>query len=235
MFSALGLSIAQLTDRRILLVLGKSLALTLILLALIGNLAWIGLDALIAQAGLTDEVTTGAPTLRGLIAAIAALIGTWILFRMIAIAMLQFYADDVVEAVERKHYPDWAERAQPLGTREEMRVGFKGFVRAGLWNLAALPVAGLLLLSGLGPALLFLLVNAVLLGRELTDMVRMRHRDAMGEPIAAPGPGTRLALGLIVAGLLAVPVLNLLAPMIGAAAATHLVLRRNTGAAAHVA
>jgi uncharacterized protein involved in cysteine biosynthesis len=235
MLSALGLSIAQLTDRRILAVLGKSVVLTLIALIVLGNLAWFGLDSLIDQAGLRDEVTTGASTLRGLIAAIAALIGTWILFRMIAIAILQFYADEVVEAVELKHYPAWAQTAQPLGAREEMRIGFKGFVRAGLWNLAALPVAGLLLLSGLGPALLFLVVNAVLLGRELTDMVRLRHRDATGEPLSPPSHLTRLLLGLIVAGLLAVPFLNLLAPMIGAAAATHLVLRRNTGVATHAA
>lgn len=226
MLSALGLSIGQLADRRILAILAKSIGVTLLLLVVLGNLAWVGLDVLIAQAGLRDEVTAGASTLRGLIAAIAALIGTWILFRMIAIAVLQFFADDVVEAVEQRHYPLLAETAQPLGHRAELRIGLKGFIQAGLWNLGALPFAALLMLSGLGPALLFLAVNAVLLGRELTYMVQVRHRDALGEPLPPPTHATRLLLGLVVAGLMAVPFLNLLAPLIGAATATHLVLRR---------
>ena len=74
----------------------------------------------------------------------------------------------------------------------------------------------------IGTALLFWAVNAWLLGRELMDMVWLRH-----QPSAATAPPlgalTRLALGGIVAGMLLIPFANLLAPVIGAAAATHLV------------
>jgi uncharacterized protein involved in cysteine biosynthesis len=68
-------------------------------------------------------------------------------------------------------------------------------------------------------------VNAVLLGREFTDMAWLRHcgGDERGTPV---GRAERVLLGAAVAGMMVVPVLNLLAPVIGAAAGTHLVLRR---------
>lgn len=88
----------------------------------------------------------------------------------------------------------------------------------------ALPVALVLLVTGVGPPLVFLLVNAVLLGRELQDMVWLRHRH--DPQAAAPLTGVnRALLGGAVAGLMTVPFVNLLAPLLGAAAATHLVHR----------
>jgi uncharacterized protein involved in cysteine biosynthesis len=71
----------------------------------------------------------------------------------------------------------------------------------------------------------FLAVNAVLLGRELTDMAWLRHCGG-AERDNPTGPGERALLGAAVAGLMLVPFLGLLAPVIGAAAGTHLVLRR---------
>jgi uncharacterized protein involved in cysteine biosynthesis len=78
--------------------------------------------------------------------------------------------------------------------------------------------------TAIGPALVFGAINAVLLGRELTEMVALRHRDAAGK---APLPGlpTRTALGAVVVALLLVPLVNLIAPVIGAAMATHLIHR----------
>ena len=93
--------------------------------------------------------------------------------------------------------------------------------------LAALLFALLLLATGIGTALLFWAVNAWLLGRELMDMAWLRHRPSRD---AAPPLGglTRLALGGIVAAMLLVPFVNLLAPVLGAAAATHLVHSRRS-------
>jgi uncharacterized protein involved in cysteine biosynthesis len=81
-----------------------------------------------------------------------------------------------------------------------------------------------LLFTGVGPALLFWLVNAVLLGRELQDMVWLRHRHGADEP-APVGRAQRFLLGGAVAAMLALPFVNLLAPILGAAAATHLIHR----------
>ena len=82
-----------------------------------------------------------------------------------------------------------------------------------------------MMVTGVGTALLFWLVNAVLLGRELQDMVWLRHRrDALHR--APIGRAERWVLGGIIAGLLAVPLVNLLAPLLGAAAAAHLIHRK---------
>ncbi|QCI94052.1 EI24 domain-containing protein [Novosphingobium sp. EMRT-2] len=229
MLSALGLSLGQLADRRILRVLGKSALVTLALFVVLGALGWWGLDTAFIASGLRDDLASGTQTLRVLIAGVIVLIGVWLLFRLVAIAVVQFFADEVVAAVEARHYPALAATARPLGWRAEARQALRGLVRSVMWNLAALPVAVVLLVTGLGPALVFFVVNAVLLGRELTDMVRLRHRDAAGTPAAPPPAWQRLLLGGTVAGLLAVPFLNLVAPVIGAATATHLVLRRHTG------
>lgn len=244
MLRAFLLSLGQLTDRRILTVIGKSLVLTAVLVAVLGTAAWWALDTALgligldgdpaapahhhrARIGMAGQLAEGADSMRGLIAGIVVVIGAWMLFRLVAIAVLQFFADDVVEAVEARHYPAQAAAAHPLGWRQELRVGARGFVRSALWNLAALPVAAVLLLTGLGPALLFVAINAVLVGRELADMVRLRHRDAAtsDEP-PLPSWAARFGLGLLVVVTLAVPLANFIAPVIGAAMATHLVHRR---------
>ena len=67
-------------------------------------------------------------------------------------------------------------------------------------------------------------VNAVLLGRELEDMVWLRHRQG-ADDLAPITRGQRFALGAIVAALMLVPFANLVAPVLGAASATHLVHR----------
>lgn len=94
-------------------------------------------------------------------------------------------------------------------------------------NLVLLPVYIGLLVTGVGTAAMFLLVNGWLLSRDLGDMVAARHMDAgaMRRWRKATGP-QRLLLGLAVAVLFVVPGLNLLAPVLGASMATHFFHRR---------
>lgn len=229
MIKAFTLALAQLGDRRILAVLAKSIAVTVVLVALLGTAGWWGLDRLLAAFGLDDALVQGGGMVRAALSALLAVIGAWLVFRLVAMLVLQFFADEVVIAVEAEHYPEAAKLARPLGWRAELMLGLKGLGRAALFNLIALPFAVLLLVTGVGPALLFGAVNAVLLGRELDDMVRLRHRDET-DAVLAPLPGTtRFALGAAVVLLLLVPFVNFLAPVIGAAMATHLVHRRAGG------
>lgn len=222
MLSAFTLAVAQLGDRRILSVLGKSVALTLVIFAGLGALGWLGLGPALAWAGL-DANSGTSDGLRALLAVVLTLLAGWLLFRLVALAVLQLFADEVVAAVEAQHYPAAAASARKLGLAEEVRNGLRGLIRALLYNLAALPVALLLLPTAIGPAVVFGLVNAVLLGRELSDMVALRHAGS-----ALPGALTRAVLGGVVVVLLTVPLINLLAPVLGAAMATHLVHRRRT-------
>ena len=89
-----------------------------------------------------------------------------------------------------------------------------------------MPLALLLLATGIGAPLVFWLVNSVLLGRELMDMVWLRHRASRQSP-APLRKVERLILGGVVTALLAIPFVNFLAPFLGAAAATHLIHRKD--------
>ncbi|GGC28266.1 hypothetical protein GCM10011371_14760 [Novosphingobium marinum] len=229
MLHAFALALGQLADPRVLRILLKCVVVTLLLFAAIGTVAWYGLDALFATGGLTDTAFAGAGGVRGIAAVILVVIGGWLLWRILALAVLQFYADEVVLAVEARHYPHAMANARTLGWREELANGLRGAIRALAVNLLVLPVALLLLVTGVGTAILFWLVNAVLLGRELTEMVWQRHRHdpAEGLPLSRL---ERFVMGGIVAGLLIVPVANLLAPVLGAAMAAHLFHRKKVPA-----
>lgn len=221
MLRALTLAIRQLADRRVLALLFKSVGLALAAFVALGTAGWFAFDWALGTAGLGDEAFAGAQGIRGALSVLGLVIGAWLLWRIVAMAALQFFADDVVKTVEAKFYPARAAQARDLDTARELRRGLRGAGRALLFNLAALPVALVLLVTGVGAAAVFWLVNAVLLGRELMEMVATRHERELGaNPL---GSGERLAMGGIVAALFAVPGVNFLAPFLGAAMATHLV------------
>lgn len=217
--SAFARAFGQLGDRRIVGVLAKSVAVTLAIFAALGIALWR------ASAALIESYAAGWGELAGLAALLLGIVGGWLLFRVVALMVLQFFADEVVLAVESRHFPEHAAAARDVPFAEEVRHALGGVLRAVLINLVALPVGLLLLVTGVGTALWFWAVNAWLLGRELQDMVWLRHRHE--REAAAPLSGlTRFALGGIVAAMLLVPFANLLAPVLGAAAATHLVHNR---------
>ena len=85
------------------------------------------------------------------------------------------------------------------------------------WNLLAAPFYLLLLVTGVGTLVLVLLVNMLVLGRDLEAMVLARHPGMA--PLSARD---RNLLGLVASALFVIPVVNLLAPVLGAAMAVHL-------------
>jgi uncharacterized protein involved in cysteine biosynthesis len=219
---SLSLAIGQLSDQAVMRVLLKTVAITIGIFIVAAGLLWWALDAFIEGWIIATLPQDYSNSIAGLIAVIAALIGGWLLFRVVALAVLQFFADEIVTAVEQCHYPECAATARQLPFREDLANSVRGAGRALLWNALALPVALVLFFTAIGPAVVFLAVNAVLLGRELTDMGWFRHRPTP-EAQSPVGKFDRLLLGGAIAGLMAVPLLNLLAPIIGAAAGTHLV------------
>lgn len=213
----------QLTDPPVLRVMAKSVGLTLAIFAVLGVAGGYGLDAAFTAMGFDEDYGLSA-----LLAALLTVLAAWLLFRIVALAVLQFFGDEVVRAVEGKCYPEAAATARTLSLGEEVRIGLGGALRALLANAAVLPFALILLFTGIGPALLFWAVNAWLLGRELTDMVWLRHRPQASRDAARPPVhrAERFLLGGVIAALLAIPFVNFIAPILGAAAATHLVHRR---------
>jgi CysZ protein len=218
MLSAFALALTRLTDRRLLPIWLKSLAATLLVFAVLGGASWLGLSTLLRR---YDQ----AGDLSQLLALLIVVLGGWLLWRIIALAVLQFFADEVVHAIEQLDYPEMAASARRLGLGEEARRALGGASRALFFNLLALPVAAVLAVTGIGAPLVFLFVNAVLLGRELQDMVWLRHRASPDSPPPLSGL-ERLTLGGVVAVLLTVPVVNFVAPFLGAACAVHLIHRK---------
>ena len=218
MLSALALALIRLFDPRLLPIWLKSLAATLLACAVLGIGGWWGLSAGI-------ETYSGDGGLGQIAAAFVVILAGWLLWRVVALAVLQFFADEVVAAIEARDYPDMAATARKLGWRAELARGLGGAGRAVLFNLVALPFALLLLVTGVGAPLVFIAVNAVLLGRELQDMVWLRHRTSPQDPPPL-GALERLALGGVTAILLTVPIANFAAPFLGAACAVHLIHRK---------
>ncbi|WP_431471046.1 EI24 domain-containing protein [Sphingosinithalassobacter sp. LHW66-3] len=244
MFRSFYLSLRQLDDGPVVRVFLKSLAVTVIVLIAAGTglyfgmheglpafgrwlrglggeaadagaleaaLAWIGR---LLQASGEDSAVANALTL------ILFLLAFWLLWRAIAIAVVGIFADEVVQAVEARHYPDQLRTARDVGLWRSIAMGLGSAGRAILVNILFSPVY---VLFSPGAPFVFFGINAWLLGRDLGDMVAARHVPRKGLPDwRARTRVTRFVLGGLGTGLLLVPILNLAAPILGAAMATHL-------------
>lgn len=219
------LACRELARPRVAAILARSLAVSLVLYALLAGAGWWGLDWLFATAGLDDALFAGAGPLRAALSILLVALGLWLGWRIVAMAVIAFYADEVVALVEQRHYPSAAQRARDPSLPTQARVALAGAGRALLVNLLVLPIALALLVTGVGTLALFLAVNAVLVGRELQDMVWLRHCADPGQP-APFTRAERFLLGGMIAVLLAVPGVAFIAPLLGAAAATHLLHRK---------
>jgi CysZ protein len=224
MVRAFPLALAQLGDPRVRRVLVKAVLVTIILFAAAAaGIGWLLVGTNPCGWGpLSWECTIGGGG--GVAAALLfAVLGMWLLFPAVAMGVLGFFSDEVVGAVEARHYPDAAARARPATGLESLAMGAQSAGRLLFWNVLAIPGYLLLLVTGLGPFLLFFAVNALALGRDLGEMVAVRHhRGPALKAWLAATRGRRALLGLFVTWLFMIPFANLLAPAIGAAMATHL-------------
>ena len=155
---------------------------------------------------------------------IAVLAMTWLLFPAVVTLIVSFFLEDIAGAVDRRHYPALgAPRRQ--GLPEILWITVKFAVIAVALNILALPVLLALFFTPFYP-LVFYALNGYLLGREYFELVAHRRMDpAAGKALRRARSGSVFIAGVIVAFLLTVPVVNLIAPVIGAAAMVHLVER----------
>lgn len=208
-------AVRQLGDPAVIRVAAKSIGITLLLFVLLGFsiyrvLIWIGTEWSWSTGGIVEAIA----------AVVLALLALWLLFRVVAVAVLQFFADEIVAAVEMRHYPDFAQQGTRLPFHRDLSNSLRGIGRAFVFNLLAFPLAFVLAFTAIGPAIVFVLINAILLGRELTDMAWLRHCGS--DPKETPVNGfERFVLGGSIAALMLVPFAGLLAPIVGAAAGTH--------------
>jgi uncharacterized protein involved in cysteine biosynthesis len=211
MIRALLLSLGQLGDPPVLRVFAKSMAVTLLVFAALGIGVWWATRALLGVDGIAAAVALAA-----------TILALWLLFRAVAIAVVGIFADEVVAAVEARHYPAALATARPVPFHRGLAMGLTSAARVIGVNALMLPLYAALLVTGIGTAAAFFVVNGWLLGRDLGDMVAARHMDAAAmRGWRATTKAPRFLLGLANTGLFVVPVLNIAAPVLGAAMATH--------------
>ncbi len=191
-------------------VLWKTLALTLALLAL----AWVGLEKLIV-ALLALPIAAPYPwvtTVLTIIGGVGLVIGLAFLVTPVSFIVAGLFFDELAEHVEIELDPAGAGRAMPLGDAAWVAVQFAAV--ALVVNLVALL---LLFVPGVN-ALAFFGANAYLFGRGYFELAALRHLPA--PEVARLRRANELQLfvaGLVMAGMLAVPFVNLLTPLFGTA------------------
>jgi uncharacterized protein involved in cysteine biosynthesis len=195
-------------------VLGAVLALG----ALIALADW----AVMSLAGGSGWLATAAGVLGGVAGVFAAF---W-LFVPFALAIAGLFLDETAAAVERRHYPGLPEaRGASLAAQGVFNVTLALKVLA--LNLVLLPVALLLPLLG---GLLLWLVAAISLGHGLFEGVAQRRMPvAEARVLRKRREFSVLAVGAVLAALALLPFANLLVPVLGTAAMTHLLHRGADG------
>ncbi len=199
--------------RRILLI---GIGLSAVVFAVLGALIPVGYQYLPAMRWhwLDDLVALGG--------VIGFLVALWLFFPAVVSVFVGVLLDDVAEAVERRHYPQ-----DPPGTAPSLGLSIvlslKLMSVLVLLNILLLPVYIVALFVPFLSLALFLLLNGYLLGREYFELVATRHMSPEDARTLRKQSGGRVYLaGMVIAGLFAVPFLNLLAPILGAAFMMHI-------------
>lgn len=146
-------------------------------------------------------------------------ISAFLLFRVVAVAITWIFADDIIDAVEDRYYPQKAAFGKRPGVGAGVHMAVRSIARVVGYNLLALPLYILLLVTGVGTAIAFMLINALLLGKDLEDMLIARHGASQGSIQKLP----RLFLGFIGTVGMLIPFFNLLVPVLVTAMAVHMV------------
>ena len=154
-----------------------------------------------------------------LLGALAVLALSWLLFPAVVTLVMGFFLDRVAAAVESQDYPGRGP-ARRASVAETAVTTMRLMSMTILINLLALPVY--VLMPGIN-FFVFLGLNGYLFGREYFEVVALRRL----EPTAARAMRRRFAGrvslgGIAIAGLFAVPLVNLVAPVIATAFMVHL-------------
>lgn len=220
-FAAFFQALGQIGDRRFrrVLILGALLTLALlfgIYALFLQAIWWLAPDSI--DLPLIGPVA-GVETLLGWASLLIMLLLSVFLMVPVASAFTGLFLEDVVDAVEDRHYPglppaaklDWAEALRQA-------VNFLGLIIAV--NLAAL-----FIYPFVGPAipLVFWAMNGFLLGREYFTLVALRRMPKAEAVAMRQRNAFRVWFaGTLMAVPLSIPLVSLLVPVLGVATFTHL-------------
>jgi len=209
------LALAQLSSPKFRGVLWKSLGLTIALLVGLWFAADLALSTLfLPLVGADSWLATIFAWLMGA----GLVVGLGFLIAPVTSIFGGLFIDDIAAEVERKHYPHDAP-GEPLPTAISLVLSLKFTVLVIATNLFALL---LLLVPGVN-LIVFFAANGYLLGREYFQFVALRFMSVgEAEQMRQQNSSRIFMAGLVVAGFLAIPLVNLLTPIFAAAFMTHI-------------
>lgn len=189
-------------------VLLKSVGLTLAALVGLWVLIWLLLSAFVVYVP-WEWLQTTLQALGGIVIAL----GLVFLVAPVTSLVAGFFLDDIAERVERGAFPS-APPGRPLPLIVSLGLSLKFFGAVVLANFLALV---LLLVPGVN-LVAFLLANGYLLGREYFELAAFRHRPIdEARRLRRRHGGHVFAAGLIIAGFVALPFINLATPLFATA------------------
>jgi Uncharacterized protein involved in cysteine biosynthesis len=204
-------AVEQLRDRA----LRRIVWLGLLIATAVFALLWGGVYVLLTH---TTFFQTGwLDTVVDVLGGVATLALTLLFFPAVVTSIMGVFLDDAAAAVEKRHYPHL-----PLPRTQSIQETILNSLRflavtVGL-NLVSLLF---LLVPPLFP-FVFYGINGYLLGREYFEVVGLRRLDPAAATRFRRNHQLKVFLaGLVIALLLTLPIVNLLAPVIGTAAMVH--------------
>jgi len=211
MLAAAAQAFADLLTPPFRVVLLKTLGLTAALLVV----AFIGFEALLG--GLLTLSYVWLEIVIQTVAGGLVLFGLWFLVPPITSLVATLFLDEIAETVERERYPD-DPPGRSLPVLPALALSLRFFALVVAVNALALLF---LLVPGVN-LVAFLVANGYLLGREYFELAAMRHRPvAEARALRERHALTVFLAGLMIAGVLAVPLLNLAAPLFATAFMVH--------------
>jgi CysZ protein len=216
MFASIGRALSLIFDPALIGVVVKALLLTIVLFLVL----LVGLEY-----ALHLLPTLGVPWVNRvleILAPIFLLMGFFVLGGPVAALFGSLYLDRIANAVEKRWY---ATDARAPGTSLGTGLG-AGFRLAGLVLLAdLLLLPSDVLAPGFGE-IATIVVNGFLLGREYFELAALRHVSLKAaDALRRRNSGSVFVAGLILSVLTFVPLVNLFAPLFGAALMVHLYKR----------
>ena len=132
-------------------------------------------------------------------------------------ALSSLFLDRVVDVTEERHYPALPP-ARSIPVAEAAGAAARLLGASLLLNILALPVYFVPLLN----LPVWLLINGFLIGREYAELIGLRRVDRRTLEVLRGQQRAMFWLsGAVIALLLALPLVNLVAPIVGAAFMTH--------------
>jgi uncharacterized protein involved in cysteine biosynthesis len=224
MVRAFSLAFGQLSDPALKRYIGLSAVCTLAAFLVIWGF---GLFLLFANTEVPSfelfGTTIALDTFADVLGAILLFLLLGLMFPSLLIVIVSFFLDDAAGVVEERHYPHLGP-ARDQTVSETIRITLKFAALSIVLNLLALPLFLLLLFIPPFNLFVFYGLNGYLLGREYYELVAYRRLAPPAADRLRRSVAVKLFMvGIVIAVLMSVPVLNLIVPIVATAAMVHLV------------